>query len=374
MVVDEPADRVFVTDIVDDTVSVLDASTGAVLRTVPVGAMLPDDVQRIAVDTLTNRVFVAGAEVQTLDARTGGIVNTVSGGVGSLAVDERTGRAFAADYSANKVSVLNAWSGRLLSTIPVGPGPFHVAVDTLTGRVFVKGVRGLSMLDARSGQVLRTIPVGAARFAQMVVDDKRTGRVFVVDPDKATVSVLDGRSGALVWTTVVGQYLGTLLVDAPRGLVILTRTAGSGTGSVVMLDARSGAIRRIVTVGQNPAGIAVDERTGRVFVTAVGRRDGSFRATVEGTVSVIDARSGAVLETTAVGVNPYLVSVDERTGRAFVVNSGCANVGLACSISGQSDAWGWIPSGVRHWLPFLPSPASSGRSIPGSVSVLDAAR
>ena len=39
-------------------------------------------------------------------------------------------------------------------------------------------------------------------------------------------------------------------------------------------------------------------------------------------MSVLDARSGVVLRTVVVGVAPIAVAVDERSGRAVVVNAG----------------------------------------------------
>jgi len=79
-----------------------------------------------------------------------------------------------------------------------------------------------------------------------------------------------------------------------------------------------------VPVGNSPVALAVDERAGHVFVANQ----------VDGTVSVLDARSGRVIRTVPVGTAPVAVAVDARTGRAFVVNS---NVFPTGTISGPSS-------------------------------------
>lgn len=89
-----------------------------------------------------------------------------------------------------------------------------------------------------------------------------------------------------------------------------------GSHSVSILNARTGAVLQTVGVGF-PRDVAVDERAGRVVVA-----NGA-----PGTVSLLDATSGAVLHTLDVGGDPDAVAVDARTSRAFVTGTG-TNDGL----------------------------------------------
>src|SRR5262249_10653831 len=146
-------------------------------------------------------------------------------------------------------------------------------------------------------------------------------------------------------------------------------------GTVSVLDARSGALLRTIPVGPGPAGwnpgpLAVDERTGRVFVAMKGvfvpsRLDPQAPPlfTGAGTLDVLDATSGDVLSTVRLGVAPVSVTLDTRTGRAVVVDAG--------GTRRLPDPWTWVPSGVRRWIPFLPPPRLRTQTVPASVSVLD---
>jgi DNA-binding beta-propeller fold protein YncE len=168
LAVDEQTGRIFVTS--GSAVSVLDATSGSLLRKVRLGAFPVD----IGVDTTANRVFVPTGfgTVSMLDARSGALLRTVhTGGAPDLppavAVDERTRRVFVS--ATNFVKVLDATTGALLRTVAgVAPGVASIAVDAATSRVFlatftgpgrgsVSFVKGLSILDARDGTLLRSL-------------------------------------------------------------------------------------------------------------------------------------------------------------------------------------------------------------------------
>jgi hypothetical protein len=83
-----------------------------------------------------------------------------------------------------------------------------------------------------------------------------------------------------------------------------------------------------------------------------------------GSIEVLDARSGQIARTMAVGVAPSAVAIDARTGDAFVVNAG--------GPLSRPGAWVWVPRWMRRWLPFLPSRDAQTRTVPGSLSVVPA--
>ncbi len=347
--IDERTGHAFIAIPGANTVAVLDTHSGALLRTIGVG-MAPGD---LAVDAMQGRVFVYSDGdgfpgytklVSTLDGASGRLLRAVvvahdprglnmpSQGAGDIVVDDQSGHVFVSSAYADSVSMLDATSGRLLRTVG-GTRPGPMAVDTHTRRVFVLNGGGgtsngvVTILDSATGRVVGNTPVGGLALPVTPVVDTRTGRVFVAND-------------------------------------------GGGTGSVSVLDARGGALLRTVTVGPHPFVTAVDGRSSRVFVTSLGAMDAAGHLTGPGSVSVLDAQSRMLLRTVPVGVEPAVIAVDERAGRAFVVN-----------VAGDShDAL----AAARSLVPGLPRPAppcnSYGqvstrcRFAPGSVTVLDATR
>jgi DNA-binding beta-propeller fold protein YncE len=135
------------------------------------------------------------------------------------------------------------------------------------------------------------------------------------------VSVLAAHSGALLRTvSVAGKRPNGIVVDERRGHLLIVNSGSVngaavaiGTGSVSMLDARTGAILHVTRVGTNPGNVAMDEMTERAFVVDSGA---TFMS--PGSVSVLDVRDGRLLRTVPVGQGAGTVVVDERAGRIFV--------------------------------------------------------
>ncbi len=143
------------------SVSVLDAATGSMRPTIPLGLLTkagsggtPLTPQSIAVDERSGRVFVISAGV--LDAVT------------------------SAPLGRGWVNVLDGVTGRVLNRSTVGVAPAAIAVDAASGRVFVvnNGDATMSVLDGATGRVLRTVAVGTP-YPQAAAIDTRTGHVFV---------------------------------------------------------------------------------------------------------------------------------------------------------------------------------------------------
>ena len=353
------------------------ADSAPLVRTVAVGTFTG-----VAVDAQTGRAFVDNDDASgvTILASPGGrVLGTVATGADpdGVAVDVRRARVFVADRDRNAlgsgtsvmsgpaahsgyVAVLDARSGRVLSTIPVGADPDAVAVDQQSGAVFViTEDSSVSILDVRHRTVVSTTVLSQDLRALAV--DARTHRVFVVNDLKGTVSVLDARSGANLRTVAVGPRPNAIAVDERRGRVYIVN---NGDNSLSILDAHSGTPVQTVPVGQNSDAVAVDERQGRVYVASEGATDAAGNPVDPGSVEVLDARTGQITRTMAVGVAPSAIAVDERTGDAFVVNAG--------GPLSRPSAWAWVPRWARRWLPFLPARDVQTRTVRGSLSVMPA--
>src|SRR5213592_647801 len=119
-----------------------------------------------------------------------------------------------------------------------------------------------------------------------------------------------------------------------------------------MLDATSGRLLRTIALGLRPAGLAVDERTGHVFVTARRTTTGS---SAQGSLCILGGWRGAIVRAIPLD-SPGAVAVDQRSGHVFVINDQ--------EIAHVSDVWGWVPGWLRHWLPPLLSPTPRIHTIP----------
>ncbi len=346
----------------------------------------------------------------------------VSGGVVALASPGNpgcpgTGAATpTCTTSGGGVALLDAATGRLRRVLAVLGRAWTTALDAQIAHALVTSATGpgvgpsklvVSVFDAGTGQLLHraALPTPNLRAKRMAVD-AATGRAFLLagvepSPSQLTWSalyVLDTRTGALVRMLTWSGGPGDVAVDERAGRVFVTDTgparlfqksvAGGGSmgmflpvgpGSLRTLDARTGAPLRTTRLGIAPGAIAVDERRGRVYVANAGSHDGygSMGSTPidipaptsgPGGVSVADAATGRLLRTVALGTQPASIALDGRTGRAFIGDVGDD------APRPLPDTWAWLPAQVRRRLPFLPRHAGESRPIPGSVIVVDTAR
>jgi DNA-binding beta-propeller fold protein YncE len=114
-----------------------------------------------------------------------------------------------------------------------------------------------------------------------------------------------------------------LLLLATAGVGSHVRAVGVHHLAPVPRGARppSAALVATIHVGPSPTVLGVDERNGRVFVLNQGRQSGPY-LTGPGTMSMLDAATGAISWTTTLGFDPYGLAVDGRNGRAFIVSAG----------------------------------------------------
>ncbi len=248
----------------------------------------------LALDRRTQRIFVAGqTTVTVLDARRGTALRDVD----------------TLPLRPSPMVCRGAICGFVASySLPVQPVSEEVAVDEAIDRVFVTNSdrAQLTVLDARTGALLQTVGVGHTPHALLI--DKSHHHVFVANVADGTVSVLDGRSGHIERTVAVGRSPLALALD-PRAHRLLVANAGDGSLSVV--DTARGQVMGTVAAGRRPVALAVDTSTHRAYIADQERAS----------VSIVDIPTLRVLRVLSVGASPVAVTLDERLARAFVLNS-----------------------------------------------------
>lgn len=210
----------------------------------------------LAVDRRSKTVYTSTLEdtLEVLDARTGKLVRSVAigGHVHSVAVDEKKHFAIVAKAGSAAVTYVNqdgyAWS------VNVGDTPTGVAVHPVTGDVYVAnaGDDTLSVIDGETQKVTKTIDVGT--WPSEIGVDAATGRVYVANWKSHDVSVVDPAAGEVVSTVAVGKAPVGVRVNEATHAVYVTDTEDA---TVSVIDGTTGKLREQVAVGNFPLGLAV---------------------------------------------------------------------------------------------------------------------
>ena len=223
-----------------------------------------------------------------------------------LVADAEGGRVYVAH--GDRVDVLDAKTARVIGSVTGIPGGTHgTAVSRGTGQGFTDdGHAGrVVAFDLRSLKITRTIP--AREDADAIAADPVTGRIFVVEGDPATITVVDPRTDAVVAMVKAGEKLEYAVADG-RGAIFV---AGEEKGDLLRVDARTAQVTNVWPAPgcNSPHGLAYDPADRRLFMGCANA-----------VMAVMDADTGRLVATLPIGRGNDAVAWDAARRRAFSSN------------------------------------------------------
>ena len=236
------------------------------------------------VDSSTHRLYVTRTDrVQVIDTGNGKTVGEVPGLEGghgtALVPDEK--RGFATSGKSGTVLVFDLQTlKRVGEPIKVGQKPDAIVYDSASKHVFAFNGESddASVIDPATARVVATIPLGGG--PEFAGTDGR-GTVFVNLEDKNETLAIDVQTNTVIhrWPLAPGESPSGLAVDGTKGRVF----AGCHNEQMVVLDAGSGKVLATPAIGQGVDACAFDPATGCAFascgdgtLTVVKEENGSF--------------------------------------------------------------------------------------------------
>ncbi len=234
------------------SLAVVDTVANTLVKTIPVGV----NPKGIAFDPDRGLVYVVNqnrdphppdalhlyasnpGSVSVIDAATNSVVRTIPAGLGPqyAALDTGAHRLYVSNELDNAIGVVDTVSAAMVATIKVGIDPVGVTVDPDTRTLYVANLSApsISVIDTQTNTVRRTLNVG--RYPRAVAVDKARKTIYVAhtapleDPD-VTVSAdaIDATTFGLVAVPGVGTDPSSIAVDV-------------GNGAVFIVDARGGKV------------------------------------------------------------------------------------------------------------------------------------
>ena len=248
------------------------------------------------VDSSAHRLYVTRTDrVQVIDiddGKTIGEIPGLEGGHGTALVPGEN-RGFATNGKSGTVLVFDLQTLKAVGEpIKVGQKPDAIIYDSASKHVFAFNGESddASVIDPATSKVIATIPLGGGpEFAG--ADGK--GTLFVNLEDKSEILAIDVQKNTVThrWPLAPGESPSGLAVDGARGRVF----AGCHNEQMVVLDAASGKVLATAAIGQGVDACAFDPGTGFAFascgdgtLTVVKEENGSFPV-----VEQITTRKGA---------------------------------------------------------------------------------
>ena len=222
----------------------------------------------VTVDPSTRRVYLShGTEVKVVDADNGAVIGNITGlkldhGV---ALAHEFGRGFITDGAQGKVIIFDLKTLKVIGEAQADKDADSVTYDPASKRVFVMNgdPHSCTVLDAKSGTVVKTIALpGGPEFA--VPDDK--GTIFVNIESENELAAIDSDSLTIksVWPVAPAGGPTALAIDLQHRRLF---SAGREPQMLVVLNADNGSVIQSFPITAGADAAVFEPDTGLIFVS-----------------------------------------------------------------------------------------------------------
>jgi len=221
----------------------------------------------LTVDADARRLYISrGTHVMVLDADSGKSVGDIADtqGVHGIALASELGRGFTSNGREGTVSIFDIKSLAVSSKVKVGENPDAILYDPATKRVFTFNGRSQdsTAIDAVSGKVLGTIKLdGKPEFA---ASDAK-GEIFVNIEDKSELVTIDPNKleEKAKWPLAPCKEPSGLSMDRKNRRLYV----GCDNKMMAVVDADSGKILATPAIGEGVDATAFDAETMTAFAS-----------------------------------------------------------------------------------------------------------
>jgi DNA-binding beta-propeller fold protein YncE len=267
----------------------------------------------LTVDADARRVYISRAtHVIVLDADSGKQVGDIGNtpGVHGIALAPELGRGFVSNGQEGTVSIFDIKTFATKSKVKVGDNPDAILYDPATKRVFTFNGRShdSTAIDASSGTVLGTIKLdGKPEFA---ASDAK-GEIFVNIEDKSELTAIDPQKLEVKtkWPLAPCTEPTGLSIDRKNRRLFV----GCDDKMMAVVDADSGKVLATPAIGDGVDATAFDAETNLAFASCN-----------EGELSVIKQESAnkfTVAENVTTQPGARTMALDAKTHNVFVVTA-----------------------------------------------------
>ena len=246
MAVDLPRQRLFVAELGNDSVGVVDLKGRKVVHTIT-GLKEPQGVGYVP---STDTLYVANAGdgsvrlFQGTDYAAAGQID-LGEDADNIRVDIAANRVFVG-YGKGALAMIDGARRSKIGDIPLKAHPESFQLDRGTKQIFVNlpDARAIAVIDGVTGQQRASWPIRDAGGNFPMALDEEARQVLTVFRNPAELSVFSMQNGATVASTAICGDSDDVFMDAKRHRVYVS----CGEGFVDVLDTQEGAFKRMAHI------------------------------------------------------------------------------------------------------------------------------
>jgi DNA-binding beta-propeller fold protein YncE len=286
-------------------------------------------------DPPNHRVFIARQNrVMVVDEDAGTLLGEVTGinGAHGTAIAESTGHGFATSGNDQSVLMFDLKTFKVLGKIPAAEDADAIVYDSASNRVFTLNgdAHSSTVIDARGGTLVKNLPLGGKPEYGAAAGD---GKVYANLTDTSEVVEIDAKAATVArrWPTAPCKQPVSMALDTAHHRLF----SGCRSGLMAVSDYQAGKVIATIPIGAGVDGAGYDATSGNAFAS-----------NADGTLTVIHQDSPDqyhVLENIQTPVGSRNMGLDPTNHRIFLA----------------SAKFGPVPAGGRR-----------GPVLPGSFAIL----
>ena len=267
----------------------------------------------IVPDPSSHRLYIAREDrLMVVDEDNGkllGEVHDVHGAHGT-AIVPKTGHGFVTSSDDKSVVMFDLKTFKVLGRIPAAEDADAALYDAPSNRVFTLNgdAQSSTVIDPRNGTLITNIDLGGKPEYGVSAGD---GKVYVNINDKSEIAEIDSKTATIVrrWSTAPCKQPTPLAIDELHHRLF----SGCRSGVMAISDYRAGKVVATVPIGKGVDGAGYDPGTGNAFAS-----------NADGTLTVIHQDSPDtyhVVQTVATPIGSRNMGLDPTTHRLYLVSA-----------------------------------------------------
>ncbi|MGO9482261.1 MAG: YncE family protein [Candidatus Kryptoniota bacterium] len=264
-----------------------------------------------SIEASTGRLFLSrGSMIQVVNVNDGTLIGEIpdTKGVHGIALAEDLGKGFASDGADSSVSVFDLKTLEVIEKVSVtGENPDAILYDAYTHRVFTCNGKtsNSTVIDAKTDKVIGTIPLsGRPEFC--VTDG--VGEIYINIEDKSQIDEIDAAKMKVenVWSISPGESPSGLAIDAQNHILFSV----CHNKLMAVLDARTGRVITTLAIGSRVDGAAFDPELMR-----------AYSSNGDGTLTIVQEESNdtfKVIENLKTQLGARTITIDTKTHHLYL--------------------------------------------------------
>ena len=221
----------------------------------------------IVPDSVNHRLFIARQNrVMVVDEDSGGLLGEVTGiqGAHGTAVAEGTGHGFATSGKDQSVVMFDLKTFKVLGRIQAAEDADAIIYDSASNRVFTLNgdAHSSTVIEPRAGTLITNIPLGGKPEYGASAGD---GRVYANLTDTSEVVEIDAKTATVSrrWSTSECKQPVAMAIDTAHHRLF----SGCRSGVMAVSDYQAGKVVAIVPIGTGVDGAGFDAASGNAFAS-----------------------------------------------------------------------------------------------------------